>query len=193
MPVKGSKKTIYKNRDHIIKPVKQQELEKLMTSKTYQPPVEKGTNTQYINVILQFMALPDIDLKDDKQVQERLMTFFQICADNDYKPAVSSLAACLGWSRKELQGVIYEDPYYYYIWQNLSTLGISLLKKAYYSLSQLWEGYMMNGKINPVSGIFLGKNNFGYVDKVEHTVIAKQQMNEEDLTNRYLEMKDDDQ
>ena len=29
---------------------------------------------------------------------------------------------------------------------------------------------MHNGKINPVSGIFLGKNNFGYQDKTEYVV-----------------------
>ena len=29
---------------------------------------------------------------------------------------------------------------------------------------------MQNGKINPVSGIFLGKNNFGYQDKQEHVI-----------------------
>jgi hypothetical protein len=34
----------------------------------------------------------------------------------------------------------------------------------------MWEHYMMNGKINPVSGIFLGKNNFGYQDKQEYVV-----------------------
>ena len=34
----------------------------------------------------------------------------------------------------------------------------------------LWENYMQNGKINPVSGIFLGKNNFGYQDKQEHVL-----------------------
>jgi hypothetical protein len=37
-------------------------------------------------------------------------------------------------------------------------------------LEALWEDYMMNGKINPVSGIFLGKNNFGYQDKQEYVV-----------------------
>ena len=190
---KGSKKTIYKNRDHIVKSVNHKDLEKLMTCKSYQPPVEKGTNTQYINVIMQFMALPDIDLKDDEQVKKRMTEFFQICADNDFKPAVSSLACCFGWTRKELYAVVNQDPYYSYIWQNLSTFTLTILKKAYSSLGQLWEGYMMNGKINPVSGIFLGKNNFGYVDKVEHTLIAKQQMNDEELTDRYLEMKNDDQ
>ena len=29
---------------------------------------------------------------------------------------------------------------------------------------------MANGKINPVSGIFLGKNHFGYQDKQEYVV-----------------------
>ena len=29
---------------------------------------------------------------------------------------------------------------------------------------------MQTGKINPVSGIFLGKNNYGYRDQVEHVV-----------------------
>jgi hypothetical protein len=29
---------------------------------------------------------------------------------------------------------------------------------------------MLNGKINPVSGIFLGKNNFQYVDKQDFVV-----------------------
>ena len=29
---------------------------------------------------------------------------------------------------------------------------------------------MLNGKVNPVSGIFLGKNHFGYTDKQEFTL-----------------------
>ena len=37
-------------------------------------------------------------------------------------------------------------------------------------MESLWENYMQNGKINPVSGIFLGKNNYGYQDKTEYVV-----------------------
>jgi hypothetical protein len=33
---------------------------------------------------------------------------------------------------------------------------------------------MMNGKINPVSGIFLGKNNFGYKDQQEYVLTPNQ-------------------
>ena len=54
----------------------------------------------------------------------------------------------------------------------------------------LWEKYMQNGKINPVSGIFLGKNNFGYVDKQEHVVTptfnSDSDYSAEDIKKRYL-------
>jgi hypothetical protein len=41
---------------------------------------------------------------------------------------------------------------------------------------------MMNGKINPVSGIFLGKNNFGYQDKQEYVLTPNQhQVSVEDV------------
>ena len=54
----------------------------------------------------------------------------------------------------------------------------------------LWENYMQNGKINPVSGIFLGKNNFGYVDKQEHvltpTANSDADYSAEDIRKRYL-------
>jgi hypothetical protein len=45
-----------------------------------------------------------------------------------------------------------------------------IICEVYDSLEVLWEGYMTNGKINPVSGIFLGKNYFGYQDKQEYVV-----------------------
>ena len=39
-----------------------------------------------------------------------------------------------------------------------------VIKKAVAMLEELWVDYMQNGKINPASGIFLGKNMFGYKD-----------------------------
>ena len=46
----------------------------------------------------------------------------------------------------------------------------NLIKKAYDLLEELWEDYMLNGKINPVSGIFLGRNNWNYQDKIDIVV-----------------------
>lgn len=54
----------------------------------------------------------------------------------------------------------------------------------------MWEDYMQNGKINPVSGIFLGKNHFGYTDKQEIVVEPKNPLGEaespEELKRKYL-------
>ena len=57
-------------------------------------------------------------------------------------------------------------------------------------MENLWEMYMQNGKIHPVSGIFLGKNNFGYQDKTE-MVLTPNQRNDsdydaDDIRKRYL-------
>lgn len=49
---------------------------------------------------------------------------------------------------------------------------------------------MQNGKINPVSGIFLGTNNFGYLNRAEYVVTPN--VNKEDdcdaeaIRKRYL-------
>lgn len=45
---------------------------------------------------------------------------------------------------------------------------------------------MNNGKINPVAGIFLMKNNMGYKDNTEHTISVNQDNNvtDNDILNR---------
>ena len=57
-------------------------------------------------------------------------------------------------------------------------------------MENLWENYMQNGKINPVSGIFLGKNNFGYQDKTEYVVTPNvnndSDYSADDIKKRYL-------
>lgn len=72
---------------------------------------------------------------------------------------------------------------------NLCAAATTAIKKAYDNLEYLWENYMQQGKINPVSGIFLGKNNYGYQDKTEFVVSSGPQADElsaEDIASRYL-------
>jgi hypothetical protein len=49
---------------------------------------------------------------------------------------------------------------------------------------------MQNGKINPVSGIFLGKNNFGYQDNTEYVFTpntnSDSPVDKEDIMSRYV-------
>ena len=76
---------------------------------------------------------------------------------NDCRPAVSGLALALGVDRQTLHD-----------WKNKRTRANTghsdVIKKAFNCLEFLWEEYMQSGRINPASGCFLGKNNFGYHD-----------------------------
>ena len=55
-------------------------------------------------------------------------------------------------------------------------------------MEEMMEDYMLNGKINPVSGIFLMKNNFGYTDKSE-VVLTPNSPLEEDVPLEVLQQK----
>ena len=64
------------------------------------------------------------------------------------------------------------------------------IKKAYFLLENLWESYMNSGKVNPVAGIFLGKNNYGYQDKTEYVLTPNQQNDNDysadEIRERYI-------
>ena len=156
----------------------------------YQLDLQPGDNSKAIGVIMQFNSLPVVDLKNPEQVRDRINLFYNMCFENDFKPTVSSMAASLGLNRKELWALLAQPEYSNRNFANLPTLTYDYIKKGYSSLEQLWEYYMQNGKINPVSGIFLGKNNFGYVDKVEHVIEPKATLDESDLEQKYLATSD---
>ena len=66
----------------------------------------------------------------------------------------------------------------------------NIIKKAYILLENLWEQYMNSGKVNPVAGIFLGKNNYKYQDKTEYVLTPNQQNDNDysadEIRERYI-------
>ena len=139
-------------------------------------------NARYLRHSMSMWNLPVIDISDPKQVEERIVWYFTHCAEDDMKPTVSGMALALGVDRKTL-----------YDWSRGNVRGVThspIVKKAMDVLSTLWEDYMQNGKINPVSGIFLGKNHFGYTDKQEIVVKPENPLGEQkspdEIKQRYL-------
>lgn len=125
----------------------------------------EGDNNKYTTFALAIMQLPKIDFRDPVQLRNRVIEYFSLCAEHDMKPGVAAVGLAIGLDRRRL-------------WEIRSgTKNVSIpqeckdiIHNVYDSLEVLWEGYMANGKINPVSGIFLAKNNFGYQDKQEYVV-----------------------
>jgi hypothetical protein len=149
-----------------------------------------GDNSKYLAVSIQLMNLPDIDLKEPQQVIDRLNEYFQIHADNDMKPTVAGMGMALGLDRRRLWEIKTDNYGTQRSLEALPTLTKDSIKKAYKLMENLWENYMQNGKINPVSGIFLGKNNFGYQDKQEHVITpnthSDSDYSADDIRKRYL-------
>ena len=147
---------------------------------------EPGDNRKYLEHNLKMWSWPSVDMKKPENVLERVTLYFQTCADDDMKPSVAGLALAFGIDRRTL-----------WKWINgiqsdfVASESRDALKKAYIILNAQMENYMQNGKINPVAGIFLMKNNMGYQDKQEVVVTPNQQLGEqipaEALEKKYLE------
>ena len=152
--------------------------------------VQPGDNTKYVMLGAKIFNLPAIDLHDPQQVNDRLNEFFKIHAEADMKPTVSGMGMALGLDRRRLWEIKTENYGTQKALADLPTLTKDSIKRAYEYMELLWENYMQNGKINPVSGIFLGKNNFGYQDKTEHIVTPNvnndSDYDAEDIKKRYL-------
>lgn len=143
--------------------------------------VEAGDNSRYLRHALAGLDLPPIDISDDKQVSDRLDWYFNHCIEDDMKPTVTGMANCLGIDKTTL-----------WSWRTgecRASTHSPLIKKAYKLLEELWEGYMLSGKVNPASGIFLGRNHWGYQDKVDVVISpasnSESDFSAEDIAKRY--------
>lgn len=177
-----------KKDDDIVKEVVKKKPRGKPVQESLAPITEPGDNTKYLLVSMKLMQLPDIDLHDVEQVNARLEEYFKIQAEADLKPTVAGLGLALnGMDRRRLWEIRTDVPDRN---QDLPTVVRDSIKKAYKLMENLWENYMQNGKINPVSGIFLGKNNFGYQDKTEYVVTPNvnndSDYNADEIKKRYL-------
>ena len=156
--------------------------------------LKPGDNSKYIAVTLELFNAPDIDLTDPVAVQERLSWYFQLMFEADMKPTVAGMGLALnGMDRRRLAeiksgalvgGISVQNA------QKIAPESLDIIKKAYKFLENLHENWMNSGKINPVAGIFLAKNNFDYVDKTEHVITpntdSDDQIDVNDIKKRYL-------
>ena len=143
---------------------------------------EPGDNARYLRYAMASLDLPPIDISDAQQVQNRIMEYFTFCAENDRKPNIKGLGNWLGvdattvnsWRRGEYRADTHSP----------------VIKKAVDILEEMWWDYGQNGKVNPTSWIFIGKNAFGMRDEQQVVVTPNnpmQDLNADDARKRLLE------
>ena len=143
--------------------------------------LQPGDNSKYL---LTALAVKEIgktkcDLTSVEDVSDRISQYFNLMAEKDQKPTMTGLAMAMGYDRKRISEIYHNLPvggqggrgYAYGYTKNPCKEEVrSLICQAIDIMTSLWEDYMQNGKINPASGIFIGKNFYGMKDEVEHVV-----------------------
>jgi hypothetical protein len=129
---------------------------------TFGSDLSAGDNARYLAHAMVVMEQPSIDISNPQEVEARIKWNFGHCVNSDMKPTVSGMCNALGIHRNTL--------YDWKMGNNRKGTHQEVALRAYSVLEELWEDYMLNGKVNPVAGIFLGKNLFQYKDQQEYVV-----------------------
>lgn len=141
----------------------------------------EGDNTKFLTHDLKLMRLPHIDLNSLADVKQRLDDYISLCAEDDVKPSIASFALSLGINRFDLFNYLNGRSN---VIKNKEC--ILAIKGIYDLINSYYEHIMNNGKINPVAGIFLMKNNLGYKDSTEYTITTEthNDITDDDIINK---------
>ena len=65
------------------------------------PGLEAGDNTKFLSVNMALMNMPDIDMENPLEVQQRLSDYFALYAQYDMKPTVVGMAIALNGHNRQ--------------------------------------------------------------------------------------------
>lgn len=127
-------------------------------------------NARFTMQTMQLMSLKPLDVRicQPQELEERCIYYFQTCNDNNTRPSIAGFAFAIGIGRDTLLRYIRGE-------SKCPLDNLQVINRFYMALNAMIEDYMQSGAINPVSGIFLMKNNFSYKDTQDFVVNNKQE------------------
>ena len=115
-------------------------------------------NAAYIQHSVQLLQLEPVNMDDAEAVKNRIFEYLEICEDSGMKPSQAGAALALGIDRRRLTEIYngkIPKPQDVRFW----------IERLYALLNAQLEAWMQDGRIQPLSGIFLLKNSYpGYTD-----------------------------
>ena len=170
------------DQNEVVTDVVKQKRKRPDLSELQTPHTEPGEMARMLGQAMTMSHWPQIDTDDPDQVISRINQYHQFCFDNDIKPDMSGLALAIGVNRTTL-----------WKWEN----GIesdkpqavrNILKKGREMNEFILSQLMQNGKINPVTGIFLLKNSHEFRDQQDVVITPNSPLegNPDDIRNRYI-------
>lgn len=123
-------------------------------------------NAAYIQHSVQLLQLEPVNMDDAEAVKNRIFEYLEICEDSGMKPSQAGAALALGIDRRRLTEI--------YNGKIPKAQEVRFwIERLYAVLNSQLESWMQDGKIQPLSGIFLLKNSyFGYSDQMQVQISA---------------------
>lgn len=136
--------------------------------------VEKRDNN--IAALMELYNLPPIDIDDEREVENRVIEYFEWAAMYQVKPSLSSLALALGVSRMTLLN-----------WDKGTTRQgqghFAIIQKAKVLITSSVEDNGAEGRVNPVFSMFLLNNSGQGFTNNSRVEIAQEQPHTIDTPN----------
>ena len=110
------------------------------------------------------------DLHNPEEVHAAIIGYFETCQAHGIRPGNLGLYAALGMSKQEYHNMVTGKNK-----TKVSPACIDLIKKAARAIGVYREGLALEGKINPVTYIFMGKNYDGLQDQTQIEVTSAAQ------------------
>lgn len=129
-------------------------------------PVEKSNDVAYAR---ELFMLPTIDMEDPDAVRDRYFELLGLC--EKYGRAITIEALSMGFDTTREEIIEVSKGERCRLGARLSVDSAPIFQKCLNSVAGIWATHMSSGDFKqPLAGIFIGKNNFGYGDVTE-TVI----------------------
>ncbi len=128
-------------------------------------PEKKERNRLALTHSTWLLTREKIDIENEQQVKNRLVEYYNYCFEKGFELTVTGLALAFGITRKDLleyaNGV------------KGSKECVRVMSLALTSLEEYNESALVDNRGNPISRMFLMKNNFGYADKTDINIGVK--------------------
>ena len=142
-----------------------------------------GENARRVRIAKVLMSKPRVNTGSVEDVSDRFMWYMDVCEQFDDRPTVEGFALSTGYDRNSLRRI--KDGEVKSVPEEVRLT----LKRIWDMLNQIMAQYMVDGHLNPVTAIFLLKNNFGYKDQTESVIVKRdpyESGSPEEIAQRYL-------
>ena len=102
-------------------------------------------------------TMPRVDTNNAEEIEDRVLDYFRSCIEDGTYATISGLACALGIDRLTLR--------HWYTGAVHKPKAIKdIVSSAYAIINMQYEEMMQEGKMHPLAGMFLMRNNLGYAN-----------------------------